>query len=60
MAISHFWSLNAKCLSLTVAAFTAGTLGIDGVAERAVAMCADALIVPLLGSPTSLGELWLK
>ena len=34
---------------MTIGALGAGALAVDRLIERAIAMCADALIVPLLG-----------
>jgi len=45
---------------MTIGALGAGALAVDRLIERAIAMCADALIVPCWGSPTPLGERWLK
>ena len=42
MALAHFGSVNAQGLGLAVDAFSAGTLGVDSVIERAIAIEQDA------------------
>ncbi len=38
LSIAHFGSFNAQSLSVAVDALTRGTLGVDGVVERAMAI----------------------
>ncbi len=47
--VAYFGPFDTQRFGLRVNALGTGALGIEGVVEWPVAMCADVLIVPLLG-----------
>lgn len=60
--MTHFGSLNAQFFGLTVDAFTTGTLGVNSVVERAIAIQGDtgltaALGIDIFNAPFAFGEL---